>query len=225
MKTSFAAASALSVRTPSEGRAVHENEIEGPLVLQKQIAQDDFAADDSGQLHLGGGKVDVRPGNPEALTDLPPHFGERTRVDEYVIHGWRLAVRLDAEVSRRMRLGVEIENADALAAFRQRRREIDRRRGFAYAALLVDDRDPSHDSSSGGCPDSRNAGRHYKLPWQARKPQAPPPRSCRESAGKFEHLGAIIPGHQGTPLLSTHHEQAQRRAVRNPVRSNKCPGS
>ena len=43
-------------------------------------------------------------------------------------------------------LRVEVEDADAPAARGQGRRQIDRRGGLADAALLIDDRDPSHGS-------------------------------------------------------------------------------
>ena len=128
--------------------AVHEHEVEAALVLQQQVAQDDLAADDSGEFDLGGGEVDVARGDPEVVRHLAADLGEGPVVDEDVVHRGRLAVRLEAEVRRGVGLRVEVEDADALPGGREGRREVDRRRRLAHAAFLVDDRDPSHDSSS-----------------------------------------------------------------------------
>ena len=132
--------------------AVHEDEVEGAFVLQQQVAQDHLAADDAGQLDLGGGQVDVGAGHPEVVLDLAAHLGQRPGVDQHVVHRRRLAVGLDAEVGGGVGLRVEVEHADALAALGQGRRQVDRRGRLADAALLIDDRDPSHGESSTKCP-------------------------------------------------------------------------
>src|SRR5262245_33877488 len=45
-----------------------------------------------------------------------------------------------------MGLRIEVEHADAFAGAGKSRGQVDRRRGLADAALLIDDRDPSHRS-------------------------------------------------------------------------------
>ena len=88
------------------------------------------------------------PATQRLLADLAPDLGQRPRVDEHVVHRGGLAVRLDAEVRGGVGLRVEVEDADALAALGQGRRQVDRGGRLADAALLIDDRDPSHDHSS-----------------------------------------------------------------------------
>ena len=89
-----------------------------------------------------------RAGDPEVVGDLAAHLGERPVVDEHVVHRRRLAVGLDAEVGGGVGLRVEVEDADALAGLGQGGGEVDRGGRLADAALLVDDRDPSHGSPS-----------------------------------------------------------------------------
>src|SRR5439155_25904923 len=78
--------------------AVHEQEVERLGVLFQRVAEDDLAADDAGQLDLGGGEVDVGADQGQPLGDLDADLGERAVVDEYVVDGGAFAVRLDAEV-------------------------------------------------------------------------------------------------------------------------------
>src|SRR5262249_26191642 len=124
---------------------IHDDEVKRSLLLQQHVAEDDLAADHAGQLHLGGGQVDVRAGHPEVVGDLLAHLGQRLRVDQHVVHRRRRAVRLDAKVSGGMCLRVEVEDADAASALGQRCRQVDRGRRLADAALLIEDRDPSHE--------------------------------------------------------------------------------
>src|SRR5262249_13288339 len=90
-----------------------------------------------------------------------------------VVHGRGLAVRLDAEVGAGVRLRVEVDDAHAPPGAGEGRREVDRRGGFPDTALLVDDRNPSHDRSLvrvTGMP-GFSAAWHYKPAAQGRKPQ------------------------------------------------------
>ena len=125
-------------------RAIHQDVIKIILVGLQEITENDFPADDPGQFHLRGGQVNVGSDDPEVVLDLAAHLGKRPVVDEHVVHGRRLAVRLDAQVRGGVRLRIQIEHADALLRPGQGGREIDRGGGLADAALLIDDRDPSH---------------------------------------------------------------------------------
>ncbi len=40
-----------------------------------------------------------------------------------------------------MRLGIKVQDTDAFPSVGQSRRQVNGRRGFAYATLLIDDRD------------------------------------------------------------------------------------
>ena len=84
-------------------------------------------------------------GKTTTAVNLAADLGEGLVVDEDVVRGGRLAVGLDAEVGGGVGLGVEVEHANALATLGQCRCQIDRCGGFADAAFLIDDCDPSHE--------------------------------------------------------------------------------
>src|SRR5205085_11983458 len=118
-------------------RAIHEHEVKSPFFLEQQIAKNYLPADDAGQLHLRGRQVDVGAGQPKVLGHLAAHFADRPSIDEHVIHGRRLAVRLDAEMGSGVGLGIQVEDANTLTGFGERGSEIDRRRRLADATFLI----------------------------------------------------------------------------------------
>src|SRR5215475_10455273 len=68
-------------------------------------------------------------------------------------------------------LRVEVEDTDTASALGQRRRQVDRGRRLADAALLIEDRDPSHERG----PSVRNRFAtiaDYKEGGKTREPQA-----------------------------------------------------
>ncbi len=124
--------------------AIHQHIIKRVFVGLQQITQNDFPADDPGQFHFGGSQVDIGRRDPEVVFDLAANLRAGLVVDEHIVHGRRLAVRFEAKMRRRMRLGIEIQDTDALLEPGQGSGEIDGRRGFADAPFLIDDRDASH---------------------------------------------------------------------------------
>ena len=112
--------------------------------MKKQIAQNDLPAHDAGQLHLGGRKIDIRPRYPQALSNLAPDVGQRSGVNQHIVHRRAFSVRLDAQVGGGMSLRVQIEHANPLAGLRQGGGQVDRGCRFPNAAFLIDDCDPSH---------------------------------------------------------------------------------
>ncbi len=139
---------------PQRRAAIHEYEIISKiirLILAEQIAEDDLPANDARQLDLGGGEIDVSAGQPEVVGDGPDRLSDGPVLHQHVVHRGGRTVRLDAEMGRRMGLRVEVKDQHPLSAPGQRRRQVDRCGGFADAALLIDDCDPSHDSSLVSC--------------------------------------------------------------------------
>ncbi len=69
--------------------------------------------------------------------------------DQHVVHGAFLGHGGQAQVQRRVGLRVDIGQADALAGAGQAGGEVDGRRRFAHAPLLIDDGDLSHRMTPG----------------------------------------------------------------------------
>ena len=79
------------------------------------------------------------------LADFPANVAHFAIAHEDIVNTGSFAVRFEAEVGRGMRLGVEIQHADPFTLPGEGRRQVDRRGGFPDAALLINDRYPSHD--------------------------------------------------------------------------------
>ena len=99
-------------------------------------------------------------------------------------------------------LRVEVEDAYALAALGQRRGQVDRRRRLADAALLIDDRNPSHDRTSSVragamAADYTTEGKCRKCRLASRGRE--PPDQCPESGRSRPRLASCCQHLRMTP--------------------------
>ena len=99
---------------------------------------------DLGADEVGGRRRDEQRGDVGRPNDVL----ERDLADERVVDRELDLVARVADAARRVALRIEVDEQHAVPARRDRRGEVDRRRGLADAALLVrDSDDPGH----GGC--------------------------------------------------------------------------
>jgi hypothetical protein len=86
-----------------------------------------------GQIDLGEHGVQIRP--RPADQDI---LGRAVRVDEQVIDRAVELRGIDAQMEREVGLGVQVDEADALAVLGHRRPEVDGRGGLPHPALLIE---------------------------------------------------------------------------------------
>ncbi len=128
-------------------RAVDEQIIELFSVFFQLVAQNQLAAHDARQFHLGGGEIEMRADDRQVIGHLPPYGRQAGVSRQHVVDGTAFAARLNAQVQGRVSLRIQIGQADSPPGGGQRRTEIDGRGGFAHAPLLIDDRDLAHRNS------------------------------------------------------------------------------
>ena len=78
-----------------------------------------------------------------------PQLGHLYVAREHIVHRRHLGLRIEAQVQRRMRLRIDVDEPDALPCAGQRGAQVDRGRRFADAALLIDDGDGAHEWGQG----------------------------------------------------------------------------
>ena len=127
-------------------RAVDEDVVEVGGGFGELVAQDNFTANDAGELDFGGGQIDVGGGDEQAVFGGLPKLGDAGVGRQELVDGWDARLGVDAEVERGVCLRVDIEDADAMTFARQGCAEVHGGRRFADAALLVDDGDGAHGS-------------------------------------------------------------------------------
>ena len=84
-------------------------------------------------------------GRPGSL----PEVGEASFLGEQVVNRGYARPRIEPEVQRRMRLRIDIDQADALTGAGERGAEVHGRRCFSDAAFLIDDGDGAHGRGRG----------------------------------------------------------------------------
>ena len=111
ISTSLTAASALSVRMPSDGGQSIKQVIDRRRVVAELVAEDHFAADHADQFQLRRRQVQARRHEPQILRHLPAHFADARLPGQNVVDREFVGPRLDAEVQRGVGLGIEVEQA------------------------------------------------------------------------------------------------------------------
>ena len=100
----------------------------------------------------GHGQSQVPPGDPpltmarlvDDVIDLLAHLGDRAVARQHVVDAGLFVVHHHAQVQRRVRLWVEVDQANSLPGFGQGRAKIDSRGRLADAPLLIQDGDRTH---------------------------------------------------------------------------------
>ena len=144
MNTSLTAASALSVRMPSDGGQSIKQIIDRRRVVAELVAQNHLAADHADQFQLGRRQVQARRHHPQIFGHLPAHFADARFAGQNVVDRKLVGLRLDAEVQRGVGLRIEIHQARAQPRGGQRGAEIHRGGRLSHPALLVHDGDGTH---------------------------------------------------------------------------------
>ena len=78
-----------------------------------------------------------------------PKCADRGFLGQQIVDCGDLSLRIEAEVQRRVRLRIDVDETHALPGAAQRGTEIHRGRRFADAAFLVDDGDAAHGEGVG----------------------------------------------------------------------------
>ena len=123
-----------------------------PRIGRQTLAEDRLAAVGPGKRQLDGRKVDV--GRHHAQRVGHGHAGCRQGLTgrEHIKRRRAVGSRHDSDMQRRMRLRIEVDQADVPAGARQRHGEVHRRGGLADSTLLVCHGDGTHaESSSKAC--------------------------------------------------------------------------
>jgi hypothetical protein len=131
-------------------RAVDEDRVERLTIWRaggfgERVAKDELTTNDASKLDFRGREVDMRRSHPEVRLGRLPHLRELTAAGKHLVDIRNFAMRAEAKMQRGVGLGIEVDQTDALAAGGERGAQVDGRRGFADAALLVDDGDGAHD--------------------------------------------------------------------------------
>lgn len=114
------------------------------LHFDQFVMKDDFTADDAGQFYFGGGQVDVRANERKVFFHLTSGRGQRGVAKENLIDRERIMTGRLAEVKRRMRLRIKINEADVVAGRSQGGAQIDGGRRLTDAPFLIKDCDGTH---------------------------------------------------------------------------------
>ena len=221
MNTSSAAASALSVSTPSDGPQSISTKSNGSASCGQRLAEDHLAADDAGQFDLGGGEVDVRRDQPQVLAR--PAGGRRPaacsrparrRATATVPSGstprWVLAWACGSRSSTQTRLPRGGQGGG----------QVHGRGRLADPALLVDHRDPSHGVvlASSRVPSCRAAESALITSVSSPGPAQPPARRHRAGCrrGRAPVIQTRLSPHHPTEPPPHGHTPARRRSRRSP---------
>ena len=127
-------------------RAVDEDIAVGGLArLHRQrrhrLAQPEIPVRRAGDLQLDAKQIERRRHDVETRhRRLDRGLRERSFADQHVIGRNRVRVALDAEAGRGVALRIDVDDQHRLVDRRERRAEVDRRRGLPHPALLVGDR-------------------------------------------------------------------------------------
>ena len=141
---------------PERRRAVDQHVVELTLSLFELVAQNHLAANHAGQLNFNRREVDMRSSNPQVLflrrwrrPGSLPEIGDASFLGEQIVNRRHTRPRIEPEVERRMRLRIDIDQADALTGASERGAKVHGSRRFTDAALLIDDGDGAHGRGGG----------------------------------------------------------------------------
>src|SRR5690606_35924235 len=113
-------------------------------VLVEEVLENDFASGDADQFHFRGGQIDTRSDDPDIVGDLLAGFRDGGRAGEQFIEARVAGSRVDAEVKSQVRLGIEVDEQDAVSGAGEGDADVDGRGGLSDSAFLIDKCNATH---------------------------------------------------------------------------------